>query len=381
MNKISNSKNLFILIFSDIVLLSGAYFLAYAIRFEGQIGSSQFETIKQTFALIILCKLFVFYLFNLYSGMWRYTGIIDLINIIKSVFISSAVILSILLMFSRFQGFSRSVFVIDALFTLIFIAGSRLLIRLLLSQGSGSFLSNTVNHDAFNRILIIGAGDAGEKVVREIHDHPVLKYKPVGFLDDDKRKSRKLIHGVKVLGTIDELDAVAKKHKVDEVLIALSSATGEEMRRIVDICKQSDITYKTLPGLSELIDGKISIKAMRDISYKDLLRRSPVKLENDKISSFLNGKTVLITGAGGSIGSELCRQICKYKPSMVLLFDASEANLYAIQMELKHIITYIKYRAILGRIQDKKLVNQVLKRYKPDFIFHAAAYKHVPLVE
>lgn len=381
MNKLSNSKNLFILIISDIVLLAGAYFLAYAIRFEGQLGPTAYETFKQTFALIIICKLFIFYLFNLYSGMWRYTGIVDLLNIIKSVFVSSAAIISTLLMFSRFEGFSRSVFVIDALFTLIFIAGSRLLIRLLLSSGSNPFLFTNGNFNSFNRILIIGAGDAGEKVVREINEHPLLRYKAVGFLDDNKSKSGKSIHGVRVLGTIDKLDTVVSEHKVNEVLIALSSATGEEMRRVVDICKNVDIAYKTLPGLSELIDGKVSIKAMRDISYKDLLRRSPVKLENDKISSFLNEKTVLITGAGGSIGSELCRQICKFRPAMVLLFDSSEANLYAIQMELKHIITYIKYRAILGRIQDKKLVNQVLNKYKPDVIFHAAAYKHVPLIE
>ncbi|MCP3873102.1 MAG: polysaccharide biosynthesis protein, partial [Desulfobacteraceae bacterium] len=381
MDKISNSKNIFILILSDTALLAIAYFLAYAIRFEGRLGPPRIENIRQTIALVIICKLFVFYIFNLYSGMWRYTGIIDLINIIKSVFISSAVILSILLMFSRFQGFSRSVFVIDALFTLIFIAGSRLLIRLLLSHGSASFLSKNVKHDDFNRILIIGAGDAGEKVVREINENPSMQYKAVGFLDDNKRKTGKAIHGIRVLGTIDELNAIVVKHSVNEVLIALSSATGEEIRRVVDICKQSDITYKTLPGLSELIDGKVSIKAMRDISYKDLLRRSPVKLENDKISLFLNEKTVLITGAGGSIGSELCRQVCRYKPAIVLLFDASEANLYAIQMELKHIITYIKYRAILGRIQDEKLVHQVLNKYKPDVIFHAAAYKHVPLVE
>ncbi|MBC2741991.1 MAG: polysaccharide biosynthesis protein [Desulfosarcina sp.] len=381
MNKVSINKNLFILLIADIILLSISYFLAYAIRFEAQLGTSEIVAIKKTIIPIVGCKLFIFYLFNLYRGIWRYTGIVDLINIIKAVFVSTIIILATILMLSRFEGFSRSVFVIDALITLILIAGIRLVIRLTFSSNPNPILFNDGNPNGYTRILIIGAGNSGEKVVREIQENPSMKYKAVGLLDDNKRKSGKSIHGVRVLGNIGELDAIVAKHNVNEVLIALSSATGEEMRRVVGICKKAGITYKTLPGLSELIDGKVSIKAMRDISYKDLLRRSPVRLENDKISQFLNDKTVLITGAGGSIGSELCRQICKFKPAMVLLFDASEANLYAIQMELKHIITYIKYRAILGRIQDEKLVNQVLKKYKPDVIFHAAAYKHVPLVE
>ncbi|MCG2756933.1 MAG: polysaccharide biosynthesis protein, partial [Desulfobacteraceae bacterium] len=174
---------------------------------------------------------------------------------------------------------------------------------------------------------------------------------------------------------------IVKSKGVDEILIAAPSAVGKDMRRIVEICDATKIPYKTLPGMGEIIDGKVSIKTIRDISYKDLLGRPPVRLENDKISEFLKNKCVLITGAGGSIGSELCRQICTYRPSLLVLFDAGESNLYSIQMELKHVVTYIKYRAVLGRIQDKALVDEVFRKYKPDVVFHAAAYKHVPLVE
>ncbi|MDL2122023.1 MAG: polysaccharide biosynthesis protein [Deltaproteobacteria bacterium] len=381
MKKILISKNLFVLILADMVLLAISYLLAYVVRFEAHIGANELLVIKQTIVPVVLCKLSVFYFFNLYRGMWRYTGIVDLLNVIKAVVVSSLFIITVILMFSRFQGFSRSVFIIDALFSLILIAGTRLVIRLLLSTTSFSLNKNGINSNEHKKMIIIGAGDAGEKVVREIYDNPKMKYRVVGFVDDDKNKAGKQIHGIKVLGSIDELKEIVKNEDVDEMLIAVPSAVGKEMRRIVEICDLTRISYKTLPGMGEIIDGKISIKAIRDISYKDLLGRHPVQLENDKISEFLKDKRVLITGAGGSIGSELCRQICKYEPSLVVLFDAGESNLYSIQMELKHVVTYLKYRTVLGRIQDKGLVDEVFRKYKPDVVFHAAAYKHVPLVE
>ncbi|MDL1983048.1 MAG: polysaccharide biosynthesis protein [Deltaproteobacteria bacterium] len=381
MKKLLISKNLFVLILADIVLLAIAYFLAYIVRFEAHVGASELLVIKQTIVPILLCKLVVFYFFNLYRGMWRYTGIVDLLNVIKAVFVSSLIIITVVLMLSRFQGFSRSIFIIDAVFSLILIAGIRLAIRFLLSTATFSLNKNGINGNEHKKMIIIGAGDAGEKVVREIYDNPKMKYRIAGFVDDDKNKIGKQIHGIKVLGKIDELKEVAKSEGVDEILIAAPSAVGKDMRRIVEICDATKISYKTLPGMGEIIDGKVSIKTIRDISYKDLLGRHPVQLENDKISDFLKNKCVLITGAGGSIGSELCRQICKYGPSLVVLFDAGESNLYSIQMELKHVVTYIKYRAVLGRIQDKALVDEVFRKYRPDVVFHAAAYKHVPLVE
>jgi FlaA1/EpsC-like NDP-sugar epimerase len=381
MKKLLISKNLFVLILADIVLLAIAYFLAYIVRFEAYVGASELLVIKQTIVPIVLCKLVVFYFFNLYRGMWRYTGIVDLLNVIKAVLVSSLIIITVILMLSKFQGFSRSIFIIDAVFSLILIAGIRLAIRFLLSTATFSLNKTGINGNEHKKMIIIGAGDAGEKVVREIYDNPRMECRIVGFVDDDKNKVGKQIHGIKVLGKIDELKEVAKSEGVDEILIAAPSAVGKDMRRIVETCDATKIPYKTLPGMGEIIDGKVSIKTIRDISYKDLLGRHPVQLENDKISEFLKNKCVLITGAGGSIGSELCRQICKYGPSLLVLFDAGESNLYSIQMELKHVVTYIKYRAVLGRIQDRALVDEVFRKYRPDVVFHAAAYKHVPLVE
>ena len=374
-------KNLSILIVTDIVLIVISYVLAYIVRFEGSLSSAEILTIKNTILPIVACKLLIFYYFNLYSGMWRYTSIFDLMNVIKSVFASTLIIVTCILMYSSFKGFSRSVFIIDALFSLIFIAGIRVLIRMTLLTTQHTTPSMTNNKNGHRKLMIIGAGDAGEKVMREIKDNPKLQYQVVGFIDDHKRKVGRQIHGVTVYGTINQLKEIIDRTSVDELLIAVPSATGENMRRIVRACEATKLPYKTLPGMGELIDGRVSIKTMREISYRDLLGRPAVQLENDKILDMLRDKCVLVTGAGGSIGSALCRQICKYKPSLIILFDASESNLYSIQMELKHLITYLKYRAVLGRVQDTQLLDNIFKKYKPDIVFHAAAYKHVPLVE
>lgn len=377
--KLKIRKNLLILITIDSLLLVLSYFLSYLIRFEGSLTAAELTTIKNTIVPILLCKLFVFYYYNLYSGMWRYTSIVDLMNVIKSVSVSSLFIVSFIVMYSGFYGFSRSVFIIDGVLSLIFIAGIRLSIRMMLSSSQAA--AGNQSPIQKRKLLIVGAGDAGEKVMREIKDNPNMRYQVIGFIDDDKSKVGKHIHGAKIFGRVDQLEEIVQHEAVDELLIAAPSTDGVNMRRIVKACESTNLPYKTLPGMGELIDGRVSIKTMRDISYKDLLGRPAVHLENDKILGMLKDKCVLVTGAGGSIGSALCRQICKYKPSLIILFDASESNLYSIQMELKHLITYLKYRAVLGRVQDVQLLDSVFTKYKPDVVFHAAAYKHVPLVE
>jgi FlaA1/EpsC-like NDP-sugar epimerase len=184
-----------------------------------------------------------------------------------------------------------------------------------------------------------------------------------------------------VLGGAKDLGAIKEKHKIQEVLIAIPSSTGRQMRVIVEACKACDLPFKTLPGIGEIIDGKVNVKTLRDVNYKDLLRRKPVELDSDKISGYLNDKVVLVTGAGGSIGSELCRQIIKFQPRQLVLLDASESGLYSLQMELKHRAGYQRYSTVLGQIQDEDLIDSVMRRYAPQVIFHAAAYKHVPMLE
>ena len=320
MKHLIKKRNFWIILSIDILLLCLAYFLSYFIRFEGKIPPEEISNFKNTVWLIIPFKIFVFFLFNLYRGMWRYTGINDLINLVKATFVSSTVIILVILYLHRFEGYPRSVFVIDAFLTLVLIGGIRLFIRLILQKATSNimgmaqfpFFQNT--KEGLKRLLIIGAGDAGEKILRELHGNPRLKYNVVGFVDDDPKKHGMQIHGVPVLGDIDQLLDLISEHEVDELLIAIASSTRKEMRRIVDLCKETGLKYRIIPGMGELIDGRLTVKAIRDVAYEDLMGREAVQLEMEKIGEYLKDKTILVTGAGGSIGAELCRQIARYFP-------------------------------------------------------------------
>jgi FlaA1/EpsC-like NDP-sugar epimerase len=231
------------------------------------------------------------------------------------------------------------------------------------------------------RVLIVGAGQAGEKILREIFDNYQLFYEVAGFVDDNPEKRGRSIHGIPVLGSVEALPRIMVGREIEEVLIAIPSATGEQMRHIVDVCKESDVSYKTLPGIGEIIDGRASVKILRDVSYRDLLGRPPVHLDITGIRDYVDGRSVLITGCGGSIGSELCRQVVRFQPRSVIMMDASEANLFQIQMEVQHELYYPHAHAVLGRVQDKSLMQDVFRKYLPQVVFHAAAYKHVPMLE
>jgi FlaA1/EpsC-like NDP-sugar epimerase len=203
----------------------------------------------------------------------------------------------------------------------------------------------------------------------------------VGFLDDDYAKQRRMIHGIPVMGRVDELMSVAEKLEVHEILIAAPSSTSEQMRTIVEHCKQSGLVFKTLPGMGELIDGKISVNAIRDVAYRDLLGREVVHLEEDRIGGYIEQKQVLVTGAGGSIGSELCRQICRFNPKTIILFDQAESPLYDIDLELRRSFPYIKIVPVLGDIRNRSRLINMFDKHRPGIVFHAAAYKHVPMLE
>lgn len=365
----------------DILLIVLALYLSFAIRFEDRVHQ-QFLQFITCLPLIIGVKIPVFYVFDLYRGMWRYTSVTDLVNIIKATVASSLFIIILILYTNRFEGFSRSVFILDTLFTFLFISGHRVAIRFLYNHlpGPRSLLRKGHNREK-KRILLLGAGDSAEQVIREVHDNQHLPYNLIGIVDDNPAKVGLKIHGIPVVGLIDDLEEHIQRFNPQELLIAISSASGGEMKRIVALCQESGVPFKALPGLGELIDGNVSIKTIRDISYNDLLGRAEVRLEQDRIGSYLAGRTVLVTGAGGSIGSELCRQIIRFAPKQVILFDAGEENLYAIQMEMMHEHQYNDIVPVLGKVQDLGLLELVFQRYKPEVVFHAAAYKHVPLVE
>jgi FlaA1/EpsC-like NDP-sugar epimerase len=290
--------------------------------------------------------------------------------------------MAIILYLNRFVGYSRAVFIVDGLFTFFLTGGVRMIIRSYYASGvSPEIIQSPFHKKNLKKVLIIGAGSAGEKILREIFENNQLHYRVIGFIDDDPQKQGRSIHGVSVLGTLGKITSILEKEDVQEILIAIPSADGDQIKNIVETCKDCNVSYKILPGMGELIDGRVSIKTLRDISYEDLLGRPPVQLDATGIRGYLDGKTVLITGCGGSIGSELCRQVIKYQPSHLILLDASEMNLFNIQMELQNERYFHKCEAILGQVQNKHLMEDIFKKYKPQVVFHAAAYKHVPMLE
>ena len=378
--------NFYVIFFIDLLLFSLSFLCAYLIRFEFVISPERLDQFFHLLPPVLGVKTLSFLYMQMYKGMFRYAGLADLWRLAKAVALSTLVLLVGILMLHRFQGFSRAVFLIDAVLTLLFASGLRFFIRYIFKEfmahrGDGNAVPLFKRDKDRTPVLIYGAGSAGEKLYLEISENPRLRYRVVGFGDDNSHKWGRSIHGVSVLGGAKDLSKLKNAHKFKLVLIAMPSATGRQMRAVVEECKNSDLQFKTLPGMGELVDDKVNVKILRDVSYKDLLRRKPVELDSVKISGYLKEKVVLVTGAGGSIGSELCRQIIKFQPRQLIMLDASEPNLYCIQMELKHRAGYQRYATVLGLIQDEALIDRVMLRYAPQVIFHAAAYKHVPMLE
>ncbi|HNQ66327.1 MAG TPA: nucleoside-diphosphate sugar epimerase/dehydratase [Smithella sp.] len=376
------NPNFYLMVITDVLLFTIALYLSYFFRFDFNFANINFEQIGDLLFWILPLKVFIFFTIGLYRGMWRYTSVKDFWLLIQACFIATVLIMVIILTISRFSGYSRSIFFIDGIFTFVLTGGVRMAIRSFFAMFgnqamnvSSSLLSKTT------RVLIVGAGDAGEKILREINDNYKLNYEVVGLIDDDEQKQGRTIHGVRVLGPVDRLPKILKRETIHQILIAVPSASGDRIRRIVETCQQCNLDYKILPGIGDLIDGRVSVKLLRDISYEDLLGRSPVQLNVRDIRNYLDDKTILITGCGGSIGSELCRQVVKYQPHRLILLDSSESNLFNIQMEIinEHFFRYCE--AILGHVQDEALMNNIFEKHKPEVVFHAAAYKHVPMME
>ena len=364
----------------DITLAMCAYWLSYLIRFEGEIPAENIPALKNTILWVVVVKAILFFYFDLYSGMWRYTSLVDFMNVIKAVTASSISIILIIRFIYGFHRFPRSVFILDFLLTLFLIAGLRLGIRIYLTRKQTAFFPVFGKKDGkAKRMLLIGAGNTGEHVLRELIDNPAIHMFPVGFLDDDRTKLSKEIHGVPVLGSIDQIEEINVDH--DEILICVPSATGAQMRRIVDICERSGKPFKTMPPLGELIDGRVSLKLIREVSMTDIIGREEVRLDEEEIKKYIKGKRVLVTGAGGSIGSELVRQISQFKPQAVALLDFSEYNLYRVEMECRKRFKEIELEACLADLGDLRPTNRVFEHFRPNVVFHAAAYKHVPMQE
>lgn len=380
MKTVLRSRNFYLMISMDAALVTAAYISAYWLRFEGHISIEQWINIKNTLPYLIPLKLSCFFLLGLYRGMWRYTSLATIKNVVKASALSSALLVVIILFAYRFKGYSRSVFLIDMLLTFLVIGGIRVSIRLIFADSVSSFWPfKSTRHTIGTKLLIIGAGDAGEKVLREIQENPGLKIVPVGFLDDDKNKRGKAIHNVPVLGAVDEIDEISGEF--DEILISIPSARGETMRRVVSLCEETGKRFRTVPGIGELIEGKVSVKTIRNVTLEDILGREEVHLDEENIRHYLHNKRIMVTGAGGSIGSELLRQICRYDPRNVALLELSEFNLFQTEMECMQRFGHIPVTGYLTDIRDRNTVNRVFAEFRPEVVFHTAAYKHVPIQE
>lgn len=365
---------------ADFLLVAAAYLLSHALRFEGNPPPQEWDNIRRTLPFVIPLKLAWFHVFGLYRGMWRYTSLLDLAKVLRAVAASSISIVLVILFLWHFHGFSRSVPVIDLVLTFLFIGGVRVSSRLIFAGNLSTFWNwGGTRGRPVKNLLLIGAGAAGEKVLRELLENRDLLLHPVGFLDDDPEKKGRSIHGVPVLGAVDDIAAIPVEY--DEILIAVPSARGEEMRRIVSACEGTGRRYRTMPGLGELIDGRVSVRAVRDVTLADLLGREEVHLDRETIEKCLKGKRILVTGAGGSIGSELVRQIWRFEPECLSMVEFSEYHLFRIETELRQKNGAIPLRSDLVDIRNRPALERVFRDFRPQVVFHAAAYKHVPLQE
>ncbi len=364
---------------ADAGLIALAWYLAFTLRFDQGVPRYYDTLFRQTILIVVAIKLVVFVLFRFYDRWWRYVSIRDMWSAVRGVTAASLVASLTVYFFSPVAQvrLPRSVAVMDWLLLLGLIAGTRLFARSVIERpGTGRLVARG------KEVLVVGAGDAGQLTIREMQRNRQLGYTPIGLIDDDPRKKNLRIHGVRVLGTTEELAHILRDNRPDEVLIAIPSASGEARQRIVTVTRENNVPVKTLPGLYELISGETDLATqIRPVQVEDVLGREPVDVDLEASASYLENETVLVTGAGGSIGSELCRQIARLGPQRLILVDQGETALFEIERELVDERGFAPSIPVLADVKSRTKMRQVFDRYRPSIVFHAAAYKHVPLME
>jgi FlaA1/EpsC-like NDP-sugar epimerase len=362
----------------DAVLVAAAWWLAWSLRFEHRPVYYDRYLDWSVVALVVAIKLPVFALSGFYNRWWRYVSTRDMWGAFRGVVLASVAVFLVFTLFEVHRvAVPRGVWFIDLLVCMAFIAGSRLLVRTIVERPlPGRIVTRG------KEAIIVGAGDAGQLVVKEMQRSPGLGYTPIGLLDDDSRKRNLRLHGVRVLGTTADLAHVIRDRRPDEVLIAIPSASGELRARIVETARSLDVPVKTLPTLSDLVSGDADLaRQLRPVEVEDVLGREPVEVDFASIAEYLKGEVVLVTGAGGSIGSELCRQIARIGPAKLVLLDHAEPALFEIERELVRERGFLAAAAVVGDVRDPVKLRQVFDKYRPGVVFHAAAYKHVAMME
>lgn len=370
-----------IVIVLQLLLIAISYFFAFVSRFEFSFmyrGTDYFSVFIETLPVLILIRAISYWHFDLFKGLWKYVSVKDLNNIVYASLTGTILFAVYLFVVIRIELFPRSVLLIDFAYNILLFGGIRMVVRVF-RENRGT--RNATNGSSAKNILIVGAGDAGEMILREMMKNRRLPYNPIGFVDDDRSKLRNTIHGYPVYGTTSDIPGLVKEYNIDEMLIAIPSATGEEIIQIVDLCRKADVSFKTLPFVTDLIDGMASLSQVREVDIEDLLGRDPVSLDMNLIANELKGKTVMISGAAGSIGSELVRQVSNFSPEKIVLFERSENDLYHLEMELNNSKKHATFVPYIGDIRDRDSLNLCMRKHRPNYIFHAAAYKHVPIME
>ncbi|HUS73601.1 MAG TPA: nucleoside-diphosphate sugar epimerase/dehydratase [Sedimentisphaerales bacterium] len=376
-----------LIILAHIVVFAASLMLSFLLVNNMQFKRSWLVIYPALLLFFLIVKLLVFGFFEQYRGWWRYVGISDLLGILRASMVSTLIIVALWFAIGQVESIRRNlpeglqipaegVCMADMFATVLLLAGLRMVIRLYYEE------FRTVEASRLKRLLIVGAGDAGEALLREIHRERIAQYEVVGFIDDDPRKQGTNIHGMPVLGTVEQLPKICEDRNIEEIAIAMPEATHHQRRRVVQVFdKGTKIRFRTVPSITDIASGKLRVSQIRNVDINDLLGREAVELDLDLIEAFLKDKTILVTGAGGSIGSEMCRQVCNFNPKLLLLAEMAENPLFYMERELRKEFPDISIKAVVCNITDKIRVEGIFETYKPQVVIHAAAHKHVPLME
>ena len=377
-----NVRNRFVLL-GDLVLIIIVVLGSYAMRLDlNTLFPFYTPSILWMVGVALIVKPLIYYEFGLYRRLWVYASVQELKVIVTAV-TTASILLSVtmisLFSIGLFRGFPRSVLAIDWLASILAVGGLRFTFRLLAENKNNPNISNLVANA--HRVLVVGAGDAGALVVREMQKNPQIGLIPIGYLDDAREKQNNQIYGVPVVGTLTDLARELDNRQVDEVIIAIPSAPGRVVRLVADVCRLKAVPFRTMPGIYELIGGKVSVNRLRDVDIADLLRRDLTRINDEMVGATITGKVVLITGAGGSIGRELCRQISRWGPSSLVILGHGENSIFEALMELQEDYPSMPIHPVIADVRDQIRIMEAFKQYRPEIVFHAAAHKHVPLME
>ncbi len=381
------------LILLDTIFINLSYIIAFLLRFEFDVEApvfvAHFAVFVRYIPLITIITLAVYWMIGLYNSLWKYAGIEEIVKVALAILISTVSVVTALFMTG--SGLPRSIYIISALMNFIFAGGLRLSYRFFRDLKSSGNISNFYERWRSGRpfakiteptkVMVVGAGDAGATIIREIKMHPEFGKKVVVAVDDDPDKLKKQISGVKIAGNHKNIKTLARKNAVDEIIIAIPSASKKTIQQIANECNKTRCKLKILPGLIDLINEKVSISKLRDVDIEDLLGREPVQVNLREISGYIEGRIILVTGGGGSIGSELCRQIARFKPRKLIALDIYENSVFELANELKTTFPTLSFEIVIGSVRSKARMREVFLKFKPHVVFHAAAHKHVPLME